>query len=105
MSLTHSTHSVSLLKNLEKLPKTRMLFDADVFAAVAVVVVNDRSTYELRAGEDGNKERGALLSFLSSCFLFYFVDVPVLRDRVRMRRNDWGLKITALKERQKHFLN
>ena len=47
-----------------------MLFDADVFAAVAVVVVNDRSTYELRAGEDGNKERGALLSFLSSCFFF-----------------------------------
>ena len=82
-----------------------MLFDADVFAAVAVVVVNDRSTYELRAGEDGNKERGALLSFISSCFLFYFVDVLVLRDRVRMRRNDWGLKITALKERQKHFLN
>ena len=79
-----------------------MLFDADVFAAVAVVVVNDRSTYELRAGEDGNKERGALLS---SCCLFYFVDVLVLRDRVRMRRNDWGLKITALKERQKHFLN
>ena len=82
-----------------------MLFDADVFAAVAVVVVNDRSTYELRAGEDGNKEREALLSFLSSCFLFYFVDVLVLRDRVRMRRNDWGLKITALQERQKHFLN
>ena len=79
-----------------------MLFNADVFAAVAVVVVNDRSTYELRAGEDGNKEREALLS---SCFLFYFVDVLVLRDRVRMRRNDWGLKITALKERQKHFLN
>ena len=105
MSLTRSAHSVSLLKNIEKLPKTRLLFDADVFAAVAVVVVNDRSTYELRAGEDGNKERGALLSFLSSCFFFYFVDVPVLRDRVRMRRNDWGLKITALKERQKHFLN
>ena len=102
MSLTQSTHSVSLLKNLEKLPKTRILFNADVFAAV---VANDRSTYELRAGEDGNKEREALLSFLSSCFLFYFVDVLVLRDRVRMRRNDWGLKITALKERQKHFLN
>ena len=80
-----------------------MLFDADVFAAVAVVVVNDRSTYELRAGEDGNKEREPLLSFLSSCFLFYFVDVLVLRDRVRMRRNDWGLKITALKERAKAF--
>lgn len=80
-----------------------MLFNADVFAAVAVVVANDRSTYELRAGEDGNKERGALLSFISSRFLFYFVDVLVLRDRVRMRRNDWELKITALKERQKHF--
>lgn len=105
MILTQSTHSVSVLKNLEKLRKTRMLFNTDLFAAIAVVVANDRSTYELRAGEDGNKEREALLSFLSSCFLFYFVDVLVLRDRVRMRRNDWGLKITALKERQKHFLN
>ena len=91
VSLTQSTHSVSVLKNLEKPRKTRMLFNTDVFAAVAVV------------GEDGNKEREALLSFLSSCFLFYFVDVLVLRDRVRIRRNDWGLKITALKERQKHF--
>ena len=40
-----------------------MLFDADVFAAVAVVVVNDRSTYELRAGKMGTRKEG--LSFPS----------------------------------------